>query len=62
VLVQIVVDTNGDVEKARVIRGLEPGLDEQALIAAEQWRFKPGILDGAAVRVTAVLVLEFRLH
>ncbi len=62
VFVQIVVDTNGDVEKARVIRGLDPGLDEQALVAAEQWRFEPGVLDGTAVRVTTVLVLEFRLH
>jgi TonB family protein len=62
VFVQIVVDTDGNVEKARVIHGLEPGLDEQALIAAEQWTFKPGVLDGKAVRVTSVLVLEFRLH
>jgi len=62
VFVQIVVDTSGAVEKARVIRGLVPALDEQALVAAEQWTFEPGMLDGAAVRVTTVLVLEFRLH
>ena len=62
VFVQIVIGTDGAVEKARVIRGLRGDLDEQALAAARQWTFKPGTLDGEAVRVASVLTLEFRLH
>ena len=62
VYVQIVIDAQGSVEKARVIRGLDPQLDEQALEAARLWTFKPGMLDGRAVPVAAVLMLEFRLH
>lgn len=62
VFVQIIVDTNGAVEKARVIRGLHPDLNEQALIAARDWTFKPGTLDGRTVPVATVIVLEFRLH
>lgn len=62
VVVQIIVDVHGSVEKARVIRGLHPDLDEQALVAAKQWAFKPGTLDGRAVPVSSVLMLEFRLH
>ena len=62
VFVQIIVDATGSVEKARVIRGLHYDLNEQALIAARQWTFKPGTLDGRAVPVSTVLMLEFRLH
>ena len=58
----IIVDATGSVEKARVIRGLHADLDEQALIAARQWTFKPGVLNGRAVPVSTVLVLEFRIH
>jgi protein TonB len=62
VFVQIVVDANGSVEKARIIRGLHPDLDDQALDAARRWTFKPAMLDGRAVPVSSVLMLEFRLH
>ena len=62
VVVQAVVGTDGSVEKARVILGLDPDLDEQALIAIRQWSFQPGNLDGRAVPVAVVCTLEFRLH
>ncbi len=54
VVVQAVVGTDGSVEKARVILGLDPDLDEQALIAIRQWSFQPGNLDGRAVPVAVV--------
>ena len=62
VFVQIIVGTDGTVEKARVIRGLQEDLDDAALAAARQWTFTPGTLDGQAVRVSTVLMLEFRIH
>lgn len=62
VIVQVIVEAGGTVGKARVIRSLDAELDEQALIAAQQWVFRPGTLDGNAVAVTVLLELEFRLH
>ncbi len=60
--VQIVIDADGKVSKARVLYSLDPELDEQALIAARRWVFEAGQLNGRAVAVWAVVQLEFRLH
>jgi protein TonB len=64
VAVQIVVGADGLVDKARVVRSLDPvnGLDDEALKAVKEWRFSPGTLDGVAVPVAAVVFLNFRLH
>lgn len=64
VIAQIIVEADGTVGKARVIRSLDAalGLDEEALIAVRQWSFRAGTIDGRAVPVTVVVVLEFRLH
>jgi protein TonB len=64
VVVEAIVGADGRVEKARVIRSLDPvwGLDEEALTAAKKWLFTPAVLDGQAVRVRIILELEFRLH
>jgi outer membrane biosynthesis protein TonB len=37
------------------------GLDEQAIGAVMQWRFKPGTKDGKPVRVAAQVTVSFRL-
>lgn len=60
--VQIIVGADGTVEKARVLQSLHPELDEQALIAAREWTFRAGRLNGQAVAVSTIIVLEFRLH
>jgi TonB family protein len=62
VIVQLIVDAEGAVSNARIIEGLSPDLDEQALAAVRQWRFEPGTLDGQAVRVACFATLEFRLR
>lgn len=62
--VQAVVMPDGSVSRARVITSLDKtfGLDEQAILAAKQWTFVPGKLDGVPVPVAVMLKLEFRLH
>ena len=62
VIAQIVVDVDGTVARARVIQSLDPDLDEQAVLAVQQWLFHAGELDGRAVPVAVIVTLEFRLH
>jgi protein TonB len=37
------------------------GLDQQAMAAVSQWRFKPGMKDGKPVPVYANVEVNFRL-
>jgi TonB family protein len=63
VWLSIVVDGNGDVSEATVTKSLDPefGLDDEALKAARQWKFKPGTKDGHPVAVRVTLQLTFTL-
>ena len=51
VLVYLQVDTNGRPVNVRVIRGIGLGLDEKALEAVKQYKFKPAMENGKPVRV-----------
>jgi TonB family protein len=45
IVLELVVRRDGTPADIRVIRSLDPGgLDEQAVVAARQWRFEPGRL------------------
>lgn len=61
VITQIVVDTDGSVAEARVVRTLHPDLDAAALHAVRQWKFKPGKTFGSAVRSLVEVELTFTL-
>lgn len=41
VTVAIVVDKNGDVVDAKVVKGLGYGLDENAIAAVKEWKYQP---------------------
>ena len=63
VVLEFVVRRNGLPSDIRIVRSLDPGgLDEQAIIAANQWRFEPGRLSGDAVDVLVTLMLDFRIR
>jgi TonB family protein len=62
VILEAIVDEDGTVTTARVVRSVSPDLDEEALGAARQWRFTPAVLDGHPIRVIVTLELEFRLR
>lgn len=62
VIVQFVVDENGDVQNPQVVRGLGAGLDEVALEAVKQAKFEPGMQRGQAVKVKMSLPITFRLR
>ncbi|HYE86813.1 MAG TPA: M56 family metallopeptidase [Vicinamibacterales bacterium] len=59
-----VVDQNGDIAEVKVTRSLdkEYGLDDQAIAAARQWKFRPGRKDGKPVAVEITLELTFTLR
>jgi hypothetical protein len=47
--------------KKSVLNGVGLGLDEQAVMAITQWKFKPGMKDGLPVPVAARIEVNFRL-
>lgn len=61
VLVQFMVEEDGTVQDAQVLRGVGSGLDEAALEAVRQARFRPGYKDGAPARMRMVLPITFVL-
>ena len=62
VLVQFVVDENGKVLNPKVIKGVHPLLDAEALRAVSEMKnWEPGIKDGVAVRVRYTLPVRFTM-
>lgn len=51
VLLSVEIDPNGDATNIKVQRSLGLGLDEKAIEAVKQWKFKPGQKDGKPVTV-----------
>jgi protein TonB len=61
VIVEAIVNKNGEVEQVRVVKGLPMGLSEEAERAVKQWRFKPGTQNGNPVDVIFNLTVNFQL-
>jgi TonB family protein len=63
VLLKVVVQQDGSVGEISVERSLDSvhGLDQQAVDAAKQWKFKPGTKDGEPVAVRVHVELAFTL-
>ena len=61
VLVEVNFLASGQVRAVRVVKGLGHGLDEAALHAAEQIRFKPALQEGHAVDFPAIAHIIFQL-
>jgi len=62
VIIEAIIDRNGNVTDARILKPLPFGLDQEALRAVRQWKFKPGTLNGTAVPVIYTLTVNFRLQ
>lgn len=57
----IEIDEEGNVASADVLDGPGYGLNEQAVEAVKQWKFKPATRDGKPVRYNGVVRTSFRL-
>jgi protein TonB len=62
VIVEAIIDKNGNVDSAKVLKGLDLGLTEQAVEAVKQWKFRPGTLNGEPVDVIFNLTVNFTLQ
>jgi TonB family protein len=62
VIVEAVVNKQGEVEQVKVLKGLPLGLSEQAAEAVKKWRFRPGTLNGEPVDVIFSLTVNFTLE
>jgi protein TonB len=61
VVVEAIIDSNGRVDRVKVLKGLPMGLSEAAENAVRQWRFKPATLNGQPVDVIFSLTVNFTL-
>lgn len=64
VLLECIVNPDGTVGEITVVKSLDPvfGLDQEAIKAARQWRFVPGMKGGQAVPVVVLIQMEFTLR
>jgi periplasmic protein TonB len=64
VYLECVVRQDGSTGDCKVVRSLDPtfGLDQEAIRAARQWRFKPGMRFGQPVPVLVTIELMFTLR
>lgn len=61
VRLEVLFTATGEVQVIRVLQGLGHGLDEQAVRAAQQMKFKPAQREGKAVDSRATLHIVFQL-
>ena len=62
VALEVVVSREGIPVAIRVTRSLDPGLDEEAVIAAREWRFTPARVGDLPVDVIVTILLDFNLR
>jgi protein TonB len=61
VVLELIVDVAGKAQNIKVTRSLGLGLDENAIQAVNQWKFRPGYRNGRPVPVIATIEVYFRL-
>jgi TonB family protein len=62
VILQAVIDAEGNVSNVKVIKGLPEGLDASAVETVKQWKFKPAQHAGKPVPVFFNLTVSFSLQ
>lgn len=62
VTARVLIGADGQVKQVKIVRGLPDGLDEQAIQAAYQLRFKPAMKSGQPVAYWMPVLIEFNLR
>ncbi len=60
VSLKLIVRQDGTASDIRVVKGLDPGLDQSTVEAVAHWRFQPGTKSGMPVSVEVSVVTTFR--
>ena len=61
VVLEVIFLASGQIKVTRVVSGLDFGMDDEAIHAAQRIRFTPAMLDGKPVDFSARIRIEFRL-
>ena len=61
-VVGLIVDTLGNPQRVHIVRALGMGLDEKAMEAVRQYKFKPAQLKGKNVAVEVNIEVNFRIY
>jgi TonB family protein len=61
VVLYVKITPDGRANSVKVTRSLGMGLDESAVDAVKQWRFRPGRRDGKPITVAITIEVLFRL-
>jgi TonB family protein len=61
VYVQAVINADGSVREAKVVRGIGGGCDEEALQVVRNAKFEPAQVDGEAVASRRTVFIQFEL-
>ena len=62
VILETLVDLDGNVEGVKVLRSAGSVLDREALAAVRQWRYAPLILNGRPLRFLVTVILSFSVE
>ncbi len=62
VILEAIVDEEGNVDEVKVLKGLPNGLSDEAVLTASTWKYKPALLDGEPVPVFLNLTIRFSLQ
>jgi TonB family protein len=60
VVIEFTIDEDGEVVRTAVIQSMGPQLDEKALAAARNWRFRPATKNGVAIASKQDYIFHFR--
>ena len=61
VILEAIINKDGTVGEIKVLRSLNPLLDQAAIKAAKQWLFQPGKINGKPVKAYFTLTINFKL-
>ncbi|HEY2295943.1 MAG TPA: energy transducer TonB [Thermoanaerobaculia bacterium] len=61
VILEAIINEQGDVENVRVLKGQPMGLDKAAVDAVQTWKLKPAMKAGKPVKVYYVLTVNFQV-
>jgi TonB family protein len=60
VILYAVIRKDGSVDSIQLVRGVDPELDNNAMVALAGWKFRPAEREGVPVDLVAIVRIPFR--